>query len=217
MTEMACFYPVEKMEKLNMDGLYKRLHADGQGEEDRRIRERASVLWEEAKGKMNLSACYRMGGHAFSTGIAAADACQMQIVCLVYVSDGGENVIGREEEPDILDMYLLDVIGSEMLFRASEQLNAYLWRTFCEKGLFLTAPYFPGDDGIPLEVQKGLLEIIKQEEEVEVEIGSGMMLTPEKALLYVFGADRNNKRYVRGHHCRQCGRKDCSFRKNVGE
>ena len=214
MTEMACFYPVEKM---NMDGLYKRLHADGQGEEDRRIRERASVLWEEAKGKMNLSACYRMGGHAFSTGIAAADACQMQIVCLVYVSDGGENVIGREEEPDILDMYLLDVIGSEMLFRASEQLNAYLWRTFCEKRLFLTAPYFPGDDGIPLEVQKGLLEIIKQEEEVEVEIGSGMMLTPEKALLYVFGADRNNKRYVRGHHCRQCGRKDCSFRKNVGE
>ena len=57
-----------------------------------------------------------------------------------------------------------------------------------------------------------MLEIIKEEEQVGVNISSGMMLVPEKSLLYAFGADENNKRRLWEHNCGQCHDFSCSFR-----
>ena len=111
-----------------------------------------------------------------------------------------------------LDLFFLDGIGSERIFRASEQFKRVSGKVFLSAGIFLTAPYFPGDGTVSLECQRDLLEIIKEEEQVGVNISSGMMLVPEKSLLYAFGADENNKRRLWEHNCGQCHDFSCSFR-----
>lgn len=213
---MARFYPEKKTD---MQRLYRRLHVDGR--DDGKLRKQVDVLSKRAEEQTDITVCYRMGEKVFRTGIPAVDACRVQIVCLVYAGDqpaaGGKLACVAENQLEtgknnLLDLFFLDGIGSERIFRASEQLNEYLAKYFCQQGIFLTAPYFPGDGTVSLECQRDLLEIIKEEEQVGVNISSGMMLVPEKSLLYAFGADENNKRRLWEHNCGQCHDFSCSFR-----
>lgn len=199
--------------KIDEEQLYGRLHIDGDSPADRLARKLLPELKQMAEENMNLQMCYLTGKKAFETGIARADVCEEQIICLVY-SDETIAMILEEmyKKEEYLEAWLFDSLLNLFLFRGAEQLTAQIEKMYEQKGFFLTEPLFPGDGEIPLLLQKNLLSLLKKEEYIPVEINDGYMLKPEKSLLFAFGAKKSMERQRNLHRCQQCRRKDCLFR-----
>ena len=199
--------------KIDEEQLYGRLHIDGDSPADRLARKLLPKLKQMAEENMNLQMCYLTGKKAFETGIARADVCEEQIICLVY-SDETVVMILEEmyKKEEYLEAWLFDSLLNLFLFRGAEQLTAQIEKMYEQKGFFLTEPLSPGDGEIPLLLQKNLLSLLKKEEYIPVEINDGYMLKPEKSLLFAFGAKKSMERQRNLHRCQQCRRKDCLFR-----
>ncbi len=199
--------------KIDEEQLYGRLHIDGDSPADRLARKLLPELKQMAEENMNLQMCYLTGKKAFETGIARADVCEEQIICLVY-SDETVVMILEEmyKKEEYLEAWLFDSLLNLFLFRGAEQLTAQIEKMYEQKGFFLTEPLSPGDGEIPLLLQKNLLSLLKKEEYIPVEINDGYMLKPEKSLLFAFGAKKSMERQRNLHRCQQCRRKDCLFR-----
>ena len=91
---------------------------------------------------------------------------------------------------DFPEAYLLDQMVNEILFNAGDDLSRAAAEAVREKGLGLTRRYIPGDDPLPLEVQAQMLDCLKETEEASVlSVSERGALRPEKAALYLFGAD----------------------------
>lgn len=199
--------------KIDEEQLYGRLHIDGDSPADRLARKLLPELKQMAEENMNLQMCYLTGKKAFETGIARADACEEQIICLVYGQGNPEKILEemyRQEK--YLEAWLFDALLNLYVFQGAEQLTAKIESLYEQKGFFLTECLTPGDGEIPLKRQKNLLFLMKKEENLPVEINDGYMLKPEKSLLFAFGAKKNMERQKNIHHCQQCHRKDCLFR-----
>lgn len=202
--------------KWNEKELYRQLHVEGDSFADRNARKLIAQLKNTVMEEMELQAGYVEGAPELKTGIPELDQCEKKIICLVYASEKVTKLLSemmRKEE--LLEAYLFDAITTTMLFQAEDQLDKYVANTFRKQGLCFIQKYFPGESGIPLQLQKLFLSVIKQGENLAVQVNKSGMLIPEKAMLYAVGLDRKGSGRSWKHSCNQCSRKDCIFRKEI--
>lgn len=199
--------------ELDVERLCRRLRIDGDGFSDRQSRDMIPALRKIAEENMEMRVWYREGAKEFKTGIPQVDSCEKQVVCLMYASRKiGHIMEEMTENGDYLECYILNDLSNDLLFNASNQLNKFLTETYEKQEKCLTQKFFPGEGEVPLETQKTLLDIMKEKNNLEVEINDSFMLTPEKSMLYAFGADSANEKRSWEHDCSLCNRTECMFR-----
>ena len=91
---------------------------------------------------------------------------------------------------DFPEAYLLDQMVNEILFNAGDDLSRAVEAAMRAEGLGTTRRYIPGDEPLPLDAQIQMLDCLKQVPEASVlSVSERGVLRPEKAALYLFGAD----------------------------
>ena len=201
---------------LDPDRFLKRMHIDGENEADRNARACVPELLELAEKITKIYAyCFRGHGED-SVMVRQADCCREQWVCLCHL---GPEILDRAqsfmEEGEYLKGYLLSEMANDILFHVSSELDRLVEENCLERGMYLTRKYYPGDPGIPIETLQHYLDFLKRGLEpgtLQVRVSSGGMLIPEKAILYVMGADPDNRRISQDHDCSKCSKVNCAFR-----
>lgn len=192
---------------------FQRMHLDTESSLNRKIRNQISNLKQIAEQTMNIQTRYLEEDKQWHTGIREVDLCEKKIICLVYASENTIDILNEiEEKGDYLEGFIFHELINDMLFYAADQLYDFLIKQYKKKGIFLTRQFFPGENGISLDLQQSLLYRMKKESKLPVEINSHYMLIPEKAMLYVVGADEKNLEITWKHTCKMCDREHCYFR-----
>lgn len=177
--------------RYDKNSVYERLHV-----------EPGSTAWEyneeifpdvmrEIMDRLRIHDCILVTGRRIVTGVEEIDRAENQVVCMIAIE---QNVMDRMDEYladyDFPEAYLLDQMVNEILFNAGDDLSRAAAEAVREKGLGLTRRYIPGDDPLPLEVQAQMLDCLKETEEASIlSVSERGALRPEKAALYLFGAD----------------------------
>lgn len=125
-------------------------------------------------------------------------------------SDGGELLA----KGDYLEGYMLSEGINERIFQASEEVSRRAAREMARRGCGLSRRYSPGEGTLDLSCQKTLLEAFGDVPEVRgITLTPGLMLRPERSMLYVFGADPDYPRRSVEHDCGMCPREGCLYRR----
>lgn len=199
--------------QLDENRFFQKMHLNGNDSLNRQIRAVVSGLKQIAERTIDIQAWYLEENREWHTGVDEVDNCENKIICLLYIAQKDADILEeKERQGEYLEEYILHEMINDMLFYASAQLYGYLEKRYREKGCYLTRQFFPGENGVPLELQKSLLDRMKKEGELEIEVNSHDMLVPEKALLYVLGADEKNKTIKWKHDCSMCDKIDCYLR-----
>jgi hypothetical protein len=102
----------------------------------------------------------------------------------------------------------LDMLGNELLFAVSRRAQDSLLAEAKRGGLSMAGELRPGDPGLALEAQAGLLRLT-QAESIGVTIGGHDLLTPMKSTTAIFGVGRDLPP-ARWSRCDRCpSRKGC--------
>ena len=151
---------------------------------------------------------------------SASAGCEHIVLCLVTLGSAlDEAVAACFAQKNSADGYLLDRLGSEILFSASYTMNLSVAAKLNEAGFHLSAARYPGDDDLDLMHQHLLLREMQKHGDIPVGVNDHAMLTPLKSMLYFFAAaarpfpcdDADSLLREGIHRCIRCGRPDCSF------
>ena len=139
-----------------------------------------------------------------------AAGCTHMIPCLITIGEQiGTEINDYMSQKKYLEGYLLDTIANQMLTGISTQLHHKISEKVTENKLGMTRRISPGDDGIPMRLQKSLLTILGGEETLKVEITGGYMLNPVKFMAYYYGADQQCQNSSVDHDCHICTQDGC--------
>jgi len=79
-------------------------------------------------------------------------------------------------------------------------------------GYKLSGRYAPGDGTIDLNVQQTLLNILKDETQINVYLNEAQILIPERSLLYMFGLKQGIDDFKCYNSCGDCANINCQYR-----
>jgi len=195
------------------DTVYQRLQITGDSLAALHSRELYPQLFALAKKLSQLTCLYSLLPRTGVLGIPELDRCSHLVYC--FVSTGphlGQAIGDFFLKKDYLEGFLLDHLGNEILFNASEQMNHTIAERLQAQGLNLTARFSPGEGALDLEYQAVILEALQRQGEIPAQLNDHFMLSPEKTILYVFGADKDICAGSIRHDCRLCDRLSCYFR-----
>lgn len=176
------------------------------------------TLAEMAETQLRMVHAYTVQKSFPPVGIPEVDSCDYLVTCLSSCSEEIMAAIGGLlEKSDFLEGYILNDLVNEILFNASDQMNRQIAAAMKTLGCHLTRRFSPGEGELALEYQAPLLETFRGEPSLEhVRLTESFMLYPEKSMLYLFGADRNNPEISVEHDCGKCPNKGCFFRSENG-
>jgi len=171
-------------------------------------------LTRTVEEKLDMVNCYTVLHHAPPVNIPEVDCCSHQIVCLSSCSDQITQAIGNLlEQGDYLEGYLLNDLVNEILFNGSDQMNRQIAAELAEGDCKLTRRFSPGEGEMDLPYQAPLLQCFREDQRLDfVKLTDSFMLSPEKSMLYIYGADRRNPGVSVEHDCSICPNKTCFFR-----
>lgn len=164
--------------------------------------------------KVHAECRYTFPEKPFFVGAASADNAERQILCGVTLGAEASAAAGDAmEHGDYMEGYVLNALTDELLFSVSEALSRAVAAQMKEAGFGLSPGLFPGSE-IPLSLQKEFLDYFHREDVFTgVSLTGGLMLCPEKSMLYLFGADRSYPFTDGVHDCSQCEHSEtCLFR-----
>lgn len=164
--------------------------------------------------KLDMVNCYVVLHHGPSVNIEEVDSCSHQIVCLCSCSSRITQAIGHLlDQGDYLEGYLLNDLANEIMFNGSDQMNRQIAADLAAVDSRLTRRYSPGEGEMDLPYQGLLLQCFREDHRLDfVKLTDSFMLTPEKSMLYLYGADQRNPGVSVEHDCSICANKTCFFR-----
>lgn len=115
------------------------------------------------------------------------------------------------DKGDYLKAMILDASASELLFNVEQQLYETIKIEAAEKGVGLSARISPGDDNIPITIQKNILDAFG-ENSLGITITEGFMLNPQKSLAYFYGTGKALSIPEKEHYCPECDNIFCTLR-----
>ncbi len=133
--------------------------------------------------------------------------------CLVTL--GSEIVAAMDEyfaEGDYMGGVLLNAMADVILFQGSQQLYASIAAQAQDQGLTLSPRQEPGNSSSVMAGQ-WILDAVKSQAQVAVELTSGYMLNPKKSLAYYYGAGKTLPFTLIDHDCSSCSAENCPHRK----
>ena len=177
--------------RYDKERIFERLHV-----------EPGSAAWEyndeifpeivaEVTGRLKMHGCFLLGEDRIVSGVEEIDRSAGRAVCMIAIE---QNVMDRMDEYladyDFPEAYLLDGLVNEILFNAGDDVCDAAAAAARERGWGLTRRYIPGDEPLDLSVQEKLLVCLDGAEEAAVlSMDARGVLRPDKAALYLFGAD----------------------------
>ena len=177
--------------RYDKNSVYERLHV-----------EPGSAAWEyneeifpdvmtEIMDRLRIHDCVLIPDRRLVTGVEEIDRAEKQVICMIAIE---QNVMDKMDEYladyDFPEAYLLDQMVNEILFNAGDDLSLAAAEAMKAEGLGVTRRYIPGDEPLPMTAQGQMLDCLKEVEEASVlSVSERGALRPEKAALYLFGAD----------------------------
>ena len=180
--------------------------------------EHFDILEDMIDKHLDIINCYIILDEVMHFNIIDIDECTKQIVCLSSCTDKIIHVIeDMIKQGDFLEGYILNDMANDIIFNASNYMNQVIQSHMEDMGCHLTKRYSPGEGNMPIRFQKDLLAYFDDPRLSHIYLTESYMLSPEKSMLYIFGADiRKPIRSVR-HSCDMCNNKTCFFRTSDGE
>ena len=118
------------------------------------------------------------------------------------------------EQGDIMEVYILDAIGSLTVEKAMDKIQESLKISVQEKGYKISNRYSPGYCNWPLSNQKSLFELIG-ENPAGIKLSDSCLMTPRKSVSGIIGIGKNLKHHEYG--CKICSNSTCIYRKILHE
>ena len=172
-------------------------------------------LVEIARENMTITACYSIRDNDLSLGEgdAVKEGCEKMIVAFATGSRQiGQAILRLMDDGQFMDSYVLNDLVNDVLFKCSEQMNLEIERRMRDEGLSLTEAIFPGERGVELRYMDTLMNALKQEGEIPATLSSNYMISPEKSVLYAYGAGRGFEGVPVKHDCANCTFTTCFYR-----
>ncbi|NDL66456.1 ASKHA domain-containing protein [Anaerotalea alkaliphila] len=146
------------------------------------------------------------------------DPQEKRVYCMVTL--GGEvdrKITEYFDTYDYLKGMLLNALGDCVLFDASEQLYRRLReeREAQKSPGYLSVRQEPGQESIPMENQKRILEKLEKVHHTGLEITSGFMLRPGKSMAYHYDVTEEDTGRGLDHDCSRCSQTDCPYTKHA--
>lgn len=128
-------------------------------------------------------------------------------ICVVTLGagvDALQEIYTQSEE--MLNVYMLECIGSTMLEKAYKQVEQMLYE---ETGLHVSKYQFPGNETAIEQVRSILEEMSVHMEDMPVSCNEACMMQPKKSVVYIVGLEKEK---VETCICDTCQKKDCAHR-----
>ena len=168
-----------------------------------------------ARQELELLLCYTVVPNDLELGSPELDSCEKLAICYCGCS---ERIVARitamMDEGLFLEGYVLNDLSNEILFNASEAMNGQIYRELRRQGYHLSTRFSPGENHLSMEHQAVFLTLLKREEDLPVALTEQYMLSPEKAMLYAYGAGSHLPDRPVEHNCAACPNVDCYLRVN---
>ena len=174
-----------------------------------------SKLVELARENMEITACYSIRDNDLSLGAgdSVKEGCEKMVVAFATGSRRiGQTILRLMDEGHFMDSYVLNDLVNDVLFKCSEQMNLQIEARMRQEGLSLTESIFPGEKGVDLRYMETLMNTLKKEGEIPATLSSNYMISPEKSVLYAYGAGRGFAGVPVKHDCANCSFTTCFYR-----
>lgn len=171
-------------------------------------------LEEIVRQKLSMYHCYQVSRGEIRVGIPEVDDSAYQVACLSTCTEEILKAVDSLlERGDFLEGYLLNDLSNEILFNASNQMNREIDARLRAAGCHLSCRYSPGEGALELRHQATLLARFRGEAVLgHIALTDTYMLTPEKSMLYLYGADPSLPWIPVEHDCSRCQNVTCIFR-----
>lgn len=107
---------------------------------------------------------------------------------------------------------LVNAMSDAYLFQLDNFLRDMIVK-FCDDKMYGIARRLHAPEDLPMSFQKDILDEIKKEEELSINVTDGFMFTTIKTMGYVIlltSREQGTSKW--GHHCRSCMAKNCKLR-----
>jgi hypothetical protein len=200
---------------VNNEKLFKKLHI----EEGTEVFNSANKVIDEVKEfiskNMCITACFAKADiNLIGLNEGTDKTC---IICIVSSRDDiGDFSRELMDGGNYLKGYLLYEAANHALFEASENFSRFVRQEELKRGHKLGRRHFAGDGTIDLNMQQEILEILKNQEDVDVFINERDVLFPERSLLYVFAVEEEENgcwfEHYEENECMRCKNNNCQYR-----
>jgi Methionine synthase I, cobalamin-binding domain len=147
--------------------------------------------------------------------LGSNEGCQTTIVyALLTIGEEISNLSSHYfEEGDYLLGLLVNAMADTYLFQMDDLLRDFMIES-CRSRHFGIEKRLDAPANMPMSVNKVILEEIKKEENLAMEVTEGFMFTPVKTLGYILLLNDDEQSEYSGHNCNTCSQENCKMRKN---
>lgn len=154
-----------------------------------------------------------VGEVEFVTGKAVSHHYRNMNQAVVFICTAGEEISNRSkaltEQGELVEGYLLDVLGSVMVEKAMDIIQDALQNDMAEQGLKITNRYSPGYCDWNVNEQKELFSFFP-EQFCKVSLSESCLMNPVKTVSGIIGIGENVKFHK--HVCHACSSVNCLYR-----
>lgn len=199
--------------KADLETVSQRLKITGDSLEAVHCRELLPSLMAQASLLSQPSCLYCISPYEQAIPLEALASCSHLVCCFVGLGPGLNKAIDTYfQQGDYLEGFLLDHLGNEILFNASNDMNALIAQRLYNLGMKHTCRFSPGEGEMGLKYQTFIMEALQKVGTVPAKLNDHFMLIPEKSILYVIGAGTEIANGSLKHDCDLCDRLTCYFR-----
>ncbi len=181
-------FEVEPRFEYRQDRFLRRLHLDEGSGQNKNIRKKIGPMVARASSLVRLHGLVRLGRQDFETGIRQADRMEGQAIFLCWAGREAVEEIERLSAQDkLMEAYLLDQLVNDSLFYASVALEEAADRLLRGQGLQICQVFYPEDSCPDSTLSARLLDLVKEEKDVEVTLNQAGLFQPPKTICYVAG------------------------------
>ncbi len=208
---------VEAEYEINKDELFQRLKIKESSSIFKTAEKSFEKLMKIITENMKLTNIYMLKEKTFEFNFDELDNCKEHVYCF---SSGGHEIvriIGELiDKNEYLDAYMLNDMVNDIVFSASTFMNKKIKNDLSCKGLNLGKKFYPGEHGLDMRHQKNILDLLKENIDIDAELTDSYMIKPEKSMLYVFSVGVGIESCSVEHDCDLCELKECMYKKTKG-
>jgi hypothetical protein len=131
--------------------------------------------------------------------------CNYIVYCIITIGDKcTEKLSELFLYGQLKEAMVLDAMATSYLFEISSQLFSHICNKASKLNLGLSHRIAPGDGEIPLSYQKNILDKLEAGNFLGIHILDNYMLSSEKSMAYIYGADIKLKLSKVDHNCSNC-------------
>ena len=145
-------------------------------------------------------------------GSTVFDGLKRVAYCVCTIGSELEDEVSRlSADDELLRAVVLDAAGSVAAEAVAERMDRAIQDMAADEGLKTSCRASPGYGDWDVREQKALFELVPADR-IGVRLSESAMMIPRKSISFAIHIDEHPVRMRSENSCRNCGRKDCSYR-----